>query len=71
MRPRVARGLVRWVARWWDASYSAFERFEHDTVWSRAWAYGAIHVQILVLPIARKLDRDAAVDQMANEGWWG
>jgi hypothetical protein len=74
VRASLARGLVRWASRWWDASYAAYCRRDQGEVpswWDKPWTYGAKHVSRLAIPLAVRLDRDAAVDTMANSGWWG
>lgn len=69
MRTAIARAIVRWVSRWWDASYRAHE---HDpALWVGFWDRGAHRAERIGLPVARRLDRETTGAQMAEEGWWG
>jgi hypothetical protein len=69
MRARLARVLVRWVSRWIQAAYQANCRGMPR--WESAWSWGSRKVQGVAFPLARKLDREAMVDQMVEECWWG
>jgi hypothetical protein len=74
MKARLARWLVRWSARWWDASYAAWVRKDKGEVGARYdayWAWGARNVQRLALPLASRLDSDATGAEMVEHGWWG
>ena len=71
---RVAQQWVRWASWWWDASYSAYMRRDSGKApwwWDKPWAWMARKVNRVAIPLALKLDKEAAVTEMVNQGWWG
>lgn len=69
MRARLARRLVKAVSGWIDMAYRAHEGGWYEM---EKWA-GRVgrFEQKIFLPVALWLDREAAVDQMIVECWWG
>jgi hypothetical protein len=64
----VARWLVRWAARWIDASYAAYVRRDKGEVpgwWDKPWAWAAGRVSGFAIPLASRLDRSATGAEMA------
>jgi Uri superfamily endonuclease len=64
---RIARALVRWVSRRWEADYLRYER-RHPAGSAVCFARVAERV---VVPIARRINHEAAGQQMIEECWWG
>jgi hypothetical protein len=52
-----------------DRSYAAY--LDNHEELSQSWAAVFRWRQRVGLKLAVVIDRDAALDQMANEGWWG
>ena len=68
--------LVRWAARGWDASYSAYVRCDRDGLprgYERFWTWLACRIEHIALPLARRLDTDEnwMGAEMAEQSWWG
>lgn len=75
MRIKLAKRLVKWIAKPMDHSYEQHMNYESfgwpfSLYMSRKWAVVHKHACKL-LPVAYFLHKDAALDQMACEGWWG
>lgn len=68
-RARSARWLVYLISSFLDHSYSAHGK--NHKLRSGAWARSGHLLQKPLFPIARRLDKDAMGDQMAEECWWG
>lgn len=74
IRAHLAKALVRWVSRWWATSYNSWVRVdkgEFGPWWHAVWSYPCPYVEGIAIPLARRLDKEAMVDQMVDEGWWG
>lgn len=69
MRTKLARDLVRFTAELMSRGFDCY--WEGDTVGAERWAFVSKKVQKATLPLSRWLDRDASLDEMANQGWWG
>lgn len=69
MRARIARRLVKAASGWIDMSYKAHEMgWTEMEKWANRVARFESHVFI---PLACRIDKEAAVDQMIVECWWG
>lgn len=68
-RDYIARALVRYVSTFIDFAFECnvlgFRRLE------RVYVTTGRIVEKPLLPLAKKIDREAALEQMAREGWWG
>lgn len=68
--------LVRWSARGWDASYSAYVRCDRDGLprgYERFWTWLANRIEHIALPLARRLNTEdnCMGAEMAEQSWWG
>jgi len=71
-RNRIARALVRWVSSAMDESYGAYVEFDGQNVKKeQLWNNRSKRRQKIAFPLANMIDKQAAGDQMAMEGWWG
>lgn len=70
LRGFVARALVRWASRGWQASYQARERGIGPR-YEAFWRELALRIDRFAIPRASRLDREAAGRQMVEECWWG
>lgn len=81
MREYFARALVRYVASWVDVSHEAWEQADARKILGHPPG-GALLIHVVatrvgrwsgkvLLPLAQAIHEWAAVDQMAEEGWWG
>jgi len=69
VRARAARRIVRWVSGFIEMSYEA-----NEVGWPEmSWVAGQVgrFMQMALFPVARLLDKEAMVDQMVVECWWG
>jgi hypothetical protein len=74
LRAKLARALIRWSARWWDASYAAWVRMDKGEVskgYHDWWYRQAARINNLAVPLAHRLDQDATGAEMVEHGWWG
>lgn len=68
-RERLSRGIVKWVSGWIGTAYRA-NCYELPRVEDACFAVSKFF-QPRLFPIANYIDKEAMLDQMANEGWWG
>jgi hypothetical protein len=74
IKSKLSRALVRWASRSISASYEAYVRVDKGQMpnwWMKPWDWLARRVNQVAIPSARKLDKDAMVEEMAKQGWWG
>lgn len=76
MRDWLLIRLVRLSARWWDASYATYVRCDKGEMpwwWHKVWTWGALRVEHVALPVARRLndERNVMGAEMAEHAWWG
>ena len=69
MRERIARRLVKATSGWYENGYRAYET-GHKTAERMSLKIARFESRFF-LPIALKIDRESAVDQMVTECWWG
>lgn len=69
MRERIARRIVCYVSDAMDHAYLA--NCNKDEKAEKEWRQIFKKREKYALPIALKLDKWNATEQMANEGWWG
>lgn len=69
MRDYLARAIVRWVSSYIERSFTCHCNCHYG--YAGLWAKAGKLAGKVGLPFARLIDRDAAVEQMAQEGWWG
>lgn len=69
MRDYLARALVRYVSGWYDQSFEAHYQCQFLESKQAAWL-GRVSEKLL-LPLALRIDRNAAAQQMVEEAWWG
>ena len=74
LRAHAARALVRWASRSIQASYCAYVRRDSGHApewWDKPWPALSRRINRVALPLASRLDGDAAGAQMIEEAWWG
>lgn len=69
MRECVARMFVRYISGWINSGYlcNCYGAYRAEKV----CAFCGSRLQWVLFHIAVRLDRDAMVDQMVEECWWG
>lgn len=68
-RTYLAIRIVRWVGAWFDREFTA--HFECQFAYSGVLRRVARLAEKIGLPLALRLDREAAAQQMVEECWWG
>lgn len=74
MRQAVAKWLVRWASGWINTTYYCWMLKDRGIV--GGWLEDAMKVPTkrinkIALPLAKLIHKEAHVDQMIEEGWWG
>jgi hypothetical protein len=68
-RSELSQWIVRKISNRISRAYNANCDGHHFR--ERMHGYIGKHLQRLLFPIARRLDKEAMVDQMIEESWWG
>lgn len=68
-RARAARTIVILVSDCIEIAYMAYCQRDKET--EEKFANLGRRFQKILFPVARKLDKDAMVNQMVTECWWG